>query len=124
MKAWNDFRVEQIIGNLLRAGVLLSAVVVLTGGVGYLIGSGGKPAAHAAFHGEPRNYTGLGAVLGAAAGGDWLAVVQVGLLLLIATPVARVAFSLVAFGLERDRTYMVVTVLVLAILLYSVIGQH
>ena len=42
-------------------------------------------------------------------------------MLLIATPIARVLFSVVAFALQRDRTYVVVTLIVLAVLLYSLI---
>ena len=48
--------------------------------------------------------------------------IQLGLLLLIATPVARVAFSLVAFIRQRDRTYIVITTIVLGLLLYSLMG--
>ena len=53
-----------------------------------------------------------------------LAVIQLGLLLLILTPVARVAFSLVGFALERDGTYVTLTFIVLAILIYSLAGPH
>ena len=49
-------------------------------------------------------------------------VIQLGLLLLIATPVARVAFSIFAFALQRDRTYVVVTLIVLGVLIYSLVG--
>jgi uncharacterized membrane protein len=49
-------------------------------------------------------------------------VIQLGLLLLIATPVARVAMSLVAFILQRDRVYVVVTLIVLAVLIFSLTG--
>ena len=47
------------------------------------------------------------------------AIVQLGLVLLIATPVARVAFTLVAFARQRDRAYVMITTIVLALLLYS-----
>ena len=50
--------------------------------------------------------------------------IQLGLLVLIATPVARVAFSFFAFLHERDWTYVFVTVLVLGLLLYSLFGGH
>ena len=50
------------------------------------------------------------------------AIVQLGLLLLIATPVARVALSLVAFVLQRDRVYVIVTTIVLALLVFSLTG--
>jgi uncharacterized membrane protein len=42
-----------------------------------------------------------------------------GLLLLIATPVARVAFSVIGFALEKDWMYVVITLIVLALLIYS-----
>ena len=51
------------------------------------------------------------------------AIIQLGLLLLIATPVARVLFSAIAFALERDSMYVVITLIVLAILLYSLLGS-
>ncbi len=51
------------------------------------------------------------------------AIVMLGLLMLIATPVARVAFSIVAFALERDRLYVTITLVVLSLLIVSfVIG--
>lgn len=56
--------------------------------------------------------------------GDCRAIIQAGLLLLILTPMARVAFSLVGFALERDGTYVVLTFIVLAILIYSLAGPH
>jgi len=49
-------------------------------------------------------------------------IIQLGLLLLIATPVARVAFSVLAFAWQRDRTYVIVTLIVFAILIYSLTG--
>jgi uncharacterized membrane protein len=49
-------------------------------------------------------------------------VVQLGLLLLIATPIARVGLSLAAFARQRDGTYVAITALVLALLLFSLLG--
>ena len=49
--------------------------------------------------------------------------IQLGLLVLIATPIARVAFCIVAFALEHDRLYVLFTVIVLIVLLYSLIGS-
>jgi uncharacterized membrane protein len=50
------------------------------------------------------------------------ATIQFGLLVLIGTPIARVAFSLVGFASERDRTYVVTKGIVLAVLIYSFTG--
>jgi len=44
------------------------------------------------------------------------------LLLLIATPIARVSFSIVGFSIERDYLYVTFTVIVLLVLLYSFLG--
>ncbi len=49
-----------------------------------------------------------------------VAIVQLGLLVLLATPVMRVATSVVGFALEGDRLYAVVTLAVLLILLTSI----
>ena len=51
-------------------------------------------------------------------------IIQLGLLFLIATPVARVVFSIWGFAEERDRMYVVFTVIVLAVLLFSLAGGH
>ena len=42
-----------------------------------------------------------------------------GLLILIATPVARVAFACAAFALQRDWTYVTISAIVLALLIYG-----
>jgi uncharacterized membrane protein len=52
------------------------------------------------------------------------AVIQLGLLLLVATPVARVIFSVFAFAWERDWLYVLLTLIVLAVLLYSLFAAH
>ena len=122
-KQWTDQRIENIVGNLLRAGVLLSAVVVLCGGVLYLIKYGHAPADYRVFRGEPTDLKSVSGILRAAFALDSRGIIQLGLLLLIATPVARVAFSIFGFAKEKDRMYVAFTVIVLLILLYSLIGS-
>ena len=120
---FNDQRLEQMIGLLLRAGVFLSAAVVLVGGIGYLVQHGGATPDYRVFRSEPQQYRDPAGIAMAAIGGDWRAVIQFGLLLLIATPVARVALSIVGFAIERDRMYVIVTAIVLAVLLISLTGK-
>ncbi|MGO9690281.1 MAG: DUF1634 domain-containing protein, partial [Syntrophobacteraceae bacterium] len=48
--------------------------------------------------------------------------IQFGLLVLIATPVMRVFFTVVSFTIQRDRVYVGVTLIVLAVLLFSLSG--
>src|SRR5580698_7330443 len=118
----SDRRLEAIIGNLLRAGVVIAAAITSIGGVIYLAHSGESPAHYGVFHGEPADLRQVAGVLGDASSGEGRGIMQLGLLLLIATPVARVAFSLVAFAVQRDRLYVLVTLAVLGVLTFSMAG--
>jgi uncharacterized membrane protein len=110
---------ELILGNLLRSGVLLSAAVVLWGGCIYLFRHAHEPANYRVFLGEPSEFRTIRGVIQSVINGRGRGLIQLGLLLLIATPIARVAFSVVGFTIERDRMYVGFTLIVLAILLYS-----
>ncbi|MGA7080688.1 MAG: DUF1634 domain-containing protein [Terriglobales bacterium] len=120
---WDDHRIEIILGNLLRTGVLLSAAVVLAGACVYLSRHAHEPANYRFFRGEPSDYRTIRGVIQSVVRGRGRGLIQLGLLLLIATPIARVAFSIVGFAIERDRLYVVFTLIVLAILLYSLLGS-
>ena len=119
---WSDERVEKILGNLLRSGVISAAIVVLAGGILYLIRYGRDFPHYSLFGGEPAEFRSVEGIITAALRFRSRGLIQLGLLLLVATPVARVAFSIVAFALEGDRIYIVVTLVVLGVLLYSLIG--
>src|SRR5689334_20890446 len=119
---WTDQQVEQFLGNLLRAGVLLAALVVLAGGVLYLVVYGENEPDYRIFRGEPSYLRSLPGIVADALALDSQGVIQLGVVLLIATPIARVIFSLIAFALQRDWTYVFVTSIVLAVLLYSLLA--
>lgn len=120
---WRDRRIEVILGNLLRTGVLISAAVVFWGACIYLSRHAHEPADYRIFHGEPSEFRTIPGVIQSVINGRGRGLIQLGLLLLIATPIARVAFSVVGFAIERDRMYVAFTVIVLAILLYSLLGS-
>ncbi len=112
-------RFEHFLGGLLRVGVLLAAAVVFAGGVLYLLQHGRETPKYSKFQEEASPlYSPSGIVEWALAGRD-LGVIQLGLLLLIATPVTRVIFSALGFARERDWMYVGFTLFVLAVLLYS-----
>jgi uncharacterized membrane protein len=117
-----DTRVQQAVGNLLRAGVLLAALVVLAGAVIFLLRHGGSVPNYRVFRGEPVNLRAFAGIVRDAFSGSGRGIIQLGLLILVATPVARVAFTAVAFAFERDRTYVLVALLVLSLLLKSLAG--
>ncbi len=108
-------------GLLLRFGVLLASTVVLAGGVFYLQDHRGQRVDYRSFVPHPLRLTHPGDWAAALARGDSGAIVQLGILLLIATPIARVAFAVIAFARERDRLYIAVGVVVLAVLLYGML---
>ena len=123
-RQWTDQYVEELIGNLLRVGVTLAAAVVLFGGSIYLVRHGLAAPRYHVFVGEPADLRNVSGIVRDALSLRGRGLIQLGLLLLIATPVARVAFSVAAFAMQRDRLYVVVALVVLAVLMYSLTGGH
>jgi uncharacterized membrane protein len=117
-----DPRIQAAVGNLLRVGVLLAVAVVLFGGVLYLLRFGLAVPSYRSFLGAPQELRHPAGVVRDALSGRARSIIQFGLILLVATPVARVAMTAVAFALERDRTYVVIALIVLALLLLSLFG--
>ena len=110
---------EQVVGRLLQAGVILASVVVVIGGALLLGRHGAEATAFSVFRGGSSHLRSVSATIVGAVHGDPSAIVQLGLVLLIATPVARVALTLAAFAAQRDRLYVAMTALVLALLLFG-----
>ena len=117
----DDHRLEAIIGRLLQIGVLAAAGTVLAGGVLYLVQSHAGHVDYRSFAPGGPDLLTLSGIVRSAIHFDSLGLIQFGLLLLIATPVARVALAVVGFALERDRLYTVVSLIVLSILAFSLI---
>ncbi|MBZ5630241.1 MAG: DUF1634 domain-containing protein [Acidobacteriia bacterium] len=118
---WTDQRLELIIGNLLRIGVAVAALVVLAGGILYLFKYGGDHVNYGSFRGEPGALRSIAGIVHGVGAGNSRAIMQFGLLLLIATPIARVVFSAFGFWRERDYPYVFITLIVLVVLLYSML---
>jgi len=123
-RAWTDQRIEDILGNMLRAGVVVSAFIVFCGAIVYLSHHGLRHEDYRVFQGEPSDLRSVPGILREARHGNGRGIIQLGLLFLIATPVARVIFSIFGFAEEHDRMYVVFTVIVLAILLFSLVGSQ
>jgi uncharacterized membrane protein len=119
----DDRGIEVMIGNLLRAGVLIAATVVVVGAVIYLSHYAMQTADFGVFRGEAAALRTVPAIVRGAIHLHGKSIIQLGLLLLIATPIARVMFSVVGFAIERDHLYVALTLIVLAVLLYSLLGS-
>ena len=113
---------DQIMAVLLRSGVLLAATLVFIGGVIYLSRHDLPAINYRVFQGEPQELRTVGGILHEAAKFHGRGFIQLGLLVLIATPVARVLFSVFVFIYEKDWTYVAITMIVLALLCYSLFG--
>ncbi|QJD96073.1 DUF1634 domain-containing protein [Mucilaginibacter robiniae] len=114
-----DKEIEQQMGVLLRTGVLASALLVLSGGILFAWQQHARAPHYRKFNGEPERLTHVRAVLEDAWHLHSTAVIQLGVLLLLFTPVARVLFSIYGFIKEKDRMYVVITLIVLGILSFS-----
>lgn len=123
-KSLSDRQLEQFISNLLKYGVLLASAIVLVGGILYLIRHGAEPADYRFFQGEPSVFRSPKGVVTAVLSGSSSGIIQLGLLILVATPIARVAISFLAFLRQRDMVYVLVTLCVLAALIYSILGTY
>ena len=114
-----DKQIEMIMGNLLRFGVLLSAIIVLAGGFIYLWQHGTSTPQYSTFAGEPKRLREIGRIWSTAFNGRGRSVIQLGLLILISTPIARILFSIIGFILEKDILYTMITLFVLLIIIVS-----
>jgi uncharacterized membrane protein len=117
----NDRHLETMIGRLLQIGVLAAAATVLAGGILYLVQSHSGRVDYRSFAPGSTGLLTLSAVFRSAIHFESLGLIQFGLLVLIATPVARVSMAVIGFALERDRLYTVVSLIVLSILAFSLI---
>lgn len=124
MAVEKEHGLEMAMGRMLQVGVLLAALVVLVGGVMYLAQSGGSVHDYEHFHAATPATTTIRGIVAAAAHLDPSGIIGLGILLLIATPVCRVIFGVVGFAMLRDRLYTVVSLIVLAVLLFSFIEQR
>jgi uncharacterized membrane protein len=115
---------EIAIGMMLRVGVTVAALVVLLGGVLYLRHPDSAAPVYTHFHSAPQEALSIGGTLAGVARGSSVSIIQLGLLLLIATPVVRVVFALAGFLLERDKLYTLVSAVVLAILVFSLVHSR
>jgi uncharacterized membrane protein len=116
----DDRRLQIVIATLLRGGVLLATCVVCLGAIILLAQHGSEVPHYATFRGEPADLRSVGGILADLSGFRGRGTIQFGLLLLIATPVFRVAASLAAFVWKRDYLYVAVSLIVLTLLLYSI----
>ncbi|HAH25072.1 MAG TPA: DUF1634 domain-containing protein [Prolixibacteraceae bacterium] len=121
---WNDARMRDLMGTLLRVGVLASAILVVLGGILFFIQHPHDIFDYSIFKGEPARFRQVHLIVKEALNFRGRDIIQLGLLVLIATPVARVIFSLIGFLIEKDWVYVAITAIVLCILSLSMFSNY
>jgi uncharacterized membrane protein len=124
IKRWNDDQMRDIMGTLLRVGVLTAVFLVVLGGILFFSRHPGEIFDYTIFKGEPARLRQVHLIVKEAFDFRGRDVIQLGLLILIATPVARVFFSLIGFLIEKDWIYVAITALVLIILSISLLSNY
>jgi uncharacterized membrane protein len=114
-----DKDIQVILGTLLRVGVIASMAIVFIGGVLYLGTASGTIVDYSHFEPEKTTYSSILAIFQGMSILDSRAIIQLGTLLLIFTPVTRVVFSIFGFLIERDYLYVLIGLFVLCIILIS-----
>jgi uncharacterized membrane protein len=122
MARFTDKEMEIEIGTMLRVGVTLSAMVVLLGGVLYLRHASGAVLDYAHFHATADPLRSIAGVARGVARLDPESIIQLGILLLVATPIVRVVFCVVGFARQRDAAYVGISIVVFLVLMYSLVA--
>ncbi|HWF07412.1 MAG TPA: DUF1634 domain-containing protein [Bryobacteraceae bacterium] len=121
---YTDEELDRQMGLLLRVCVIVSCAVILAGGVLYLIRHGRESEQFGMFHGVPGYLETVPGVFREARADGARAIIQLGVLFLIATPVLRVVFAVWGFARQRRRLYVGISLTVLALLAWGIFGQR
>jgi uncharacterized membrane protein len=114
-----DKDVQQLLGTLLRVGVIISSGVILLGGIIFFSTQANEVVSFANFNPEQTKFSSFSTIFEGLKTFDGLAIVQFGVLLLIFTPIARVVFSIFSFLIEKDYMYVVIGIIVLCVIITS-----
>jgi len=120
-KGFKDADMQSVIGWILRGGVIVSMTVVVIGGVLFLWHHGHSTPDFGTFNKIPYFISSPEGIFAGVIHGRGQAIIQLGIIILIATPILRVIFAVIAFALEKDRLYALISLIVLFIILASML---
>jgi uncharacterized membrane protein len=124
MIKFKDKDMQSLLGQVLRAGTVISISIVFIGGIFYLYRHGHTIANYRVFKGIPDFVQHPEGIFNGIFTLKGQAIIQFGIVLLIATPIFRVIFSAVGFVLEKDYMYLGISLLVLSIIFISMLSGH
>ena len=123
MTGYGDRPMELWISRVLLFGVVLSGAIIFAGLALFLAKGSASGESLSDLVDQQKMALDFGAVLRGIGRADGKSLIQVGLFVLILTPISRVAMSLFFFLRERDRVFVAITAVVLCILLGGLIGS-
>lgn len=121
-KYWEDKDVAMLVGKTLRTGVLVASITTILGGLIYLFLRAGDLPKYHVFKGADPDLRHLPGILQRVTHFDGMGIIQLGVVVLIATPIIRVVLSAIGFLIEKDYMYVFITLLVLAIILFNMLA--
>ncbi|MDP9078358.1 MAG: DUF1634 domain-containing protein [Bacteroidota bacterium] len=121
---FKDTDIQSLIGKVLRGGMMLSMTIVVFGGIFFIYRHGHSIPNYKEFKGIPPFLQNIGSLIHASILFKGQAIIQLGIILLIATPILRVVFSTIGFALEKDYLYVGISILVLLIIFASMLSGH
>jgi len=124
MIKFKDKDMQLLLGQVLRAGTVISISIVFIGGIFYLYRHGNTIADYRTFKGVPDFVQHSSGIFNGIFSLKGQAIIQFGIILLIATPIFRVIFSAIGFVLEKDYLYVGISLLVLLIIFMSMLSGH
>lgn len=122
-KYWDDKDISLLVGQILRIGVILASSLLMIGGIWYLIVHGQDAVPnYSDFIGERTSNTTITGIIVGAFSQNIPQIIQLGVLLLICTPIVRVIGSLFGFVIEKDKLYIIITLIVLTVIIGSILS--
>ena len=115
---------QLLLGYVLRAGTVISISIVFLGGIIYLYRHGHSIESYSVFKGVPKFVRHFDSLIASAIDFKGQAIIQLGIILLISTPILRVFISAIGFVLEKDYLYVGISLVVLLIIFMSMLGGH
>ncbi|WP_295667428.1 DUF1634 domain-containing protein [uncultured Mucilaginibacter sp.] len=119
MIKFKDKDMQLLLAQVLRAGTIISISIVFIGGIFYLVRHGHSIANYKVFNGIPDFVQHPSGIIYGILNIKGQAIIQLGIVLLIATPIMRVVFSTIGFVLEKDYMYVAISLVVLSIIFFS-----
>lgn len=118
-KNFTDVDLNRSVGNLLRLGVILSVAISIIGFVKLFLEGFKMPKNYSLLETGSSSEKLWGQFWESLCKGEGMAIIQLGILVLIFTPLMRIVFALIGYLKEKDYIYVIISSIVLAIMAIS-----